>query len=159
MGSKVSDPIVYFPELRISLDADGLRIQAVSPLFHRFFQGPPGGRKQKLGPLASPWTGLELITTSSRVLPSFCEPGAGLFLPHDSDQPAQANLLWLCSPKLDTGVDITLPCTLGLNDIKQYYLDACGTIQEFYRARVKSQEFTASFQEVLGSVEDQAGRV
>lgn len=151
LSARVDERLEFFPEFKLSLEEEGICIQARSPLFAELFskQAYRQGSSEEL--LLRPWkdNSLRLFAKTSK-LGKYIQPEYGLFQGRrDDGDGLLPNLLWLTHPDLGSGCKVVLREPVPLNDLEDYFTSACAALREIYVHHIRSAEFVAKLSEVF----------
>jgi hypothetical protein len=147
----VSDAVEFFPEFTVSLEKGGLRLRGKSPIFAEYihsFKKQQGFRKA-----GQPWEKFPLEVVPN-LLGDYVFLGNGVYIRQDGE--LTPNLIWLFHKDLATGFDLTVADPVGLNDLQQYFQDACQLLQEIYVTSIRTAEYSAVLKEILNGANARA---
>lgn len=145
--ASVEEDGVYFDYLRMSMEDDGLRIQAKSPLVGKFIQSLNTPPTPWLIKKNNPWvkgTYWNIGDSLRGVQGYFYPEDYGYF--HDGSP----HLLWLCHTGLAEGFDLVVKQTISLNNFEDYFAKGCDAVRDLYTTYLRKATLEATFSELWG---------
>jgi hypothetical protein len=134
----------YFEYLRMKMEDQGLRIQAKSPSFAKWFNDQSQGVLKVKA--TNPWSGgayHNICLENIKGVNGYIYPDDYSFF-HDGTP----NLLWMVHKELEGGFDLLVKQTISLNNFEDYFSQCCEAVRDLYTTYLRKASLEASFSEL-----------
>jgi hypothetical protein len=144
----------YFDYFRLTMEDEGLRIEAKSPLFAAWLKSITSGFYQTK--TSNPWhMGKEKYLALTQQLPpnSLSHLGWVFLDEYWFFQEGKPNLFWLTHKDLGEGFSILVKQPISLNDFQDYFEQCSTAIRELYVHLLRKASAEATFSELWAPAE------